>query len=47
MWQGALKKIVPVIFSGDEVEDYNKLIRLAGEKTAQETIKNILHEHLR
>ena len=34
------------IFTGNEIEDYNKLIALSGERTAQETIKRILHEHL-
>ena len=43
---GRFEKIVSLIFSGDEIEDYNKLINLAGEKTAQEIIKGILHESL-
>ena len=43
---GNPQKIVSIIFSGDEIEDYNKLISLAGEKTAQETIKEILHKAL-
>lgn len=43
---GRFEKIVSVIFSGDEIEDYHKLIRLTGEKTAQEIIKGILHENL-
>lgn len=44
---GKAEKVVSMIFSGNEIEDYNKLIRLAGENTAQETIKQILHEHLK
>lgn len=43
---GKYEKIVSLVFSGDEVEDYYKLIELAGENTAQETIKKILHEHI-
>ena len=39
--------MVSIVFSGNEIDDYNKLIRLAGEQTAQETIKQILHEHLK
>ena len=35
-----------IFFSGDEIEDYERLIRLAGEETAQATIKKILHEHM-
>lgn len=38
---------VSLLFSGDEVEDYCKLIELAGQDSAQATIKRILHEHLR
>ena len=33
--------------TGDEVDDYNKLIALSGEDTAQAVIKRILHEHLK
>lgn len=44
---GHPEKLVSIIFSGNEIEDYNKLIRLAGENTAQETIKQILHEYLK
>ena len=44
---GRVEKVISIVFSGDEIEDYNKLIRLAGERTAQETIKTILHENLK
>ncbi len=43
---GKFEKAISIIFTGDEIEDYNKLIELSGEKTAQETIKKILHEYL-
>lgn len=43
---GRTEKVVSVVFTGNEIEDYNKLIALSGERTAQETIKRILHEHL-
>lgn len=33
---GRLEKVVSIIFSGNEIDDYNKLIELAGEETAQE-----------
>lgn len=44
---GKPEKILAIIFSGNEIDDYNKLINLAGKKTAQETIKKILHEYLK
>ncbi|HJD23961.1 MAG TPA: HNH nuclease [Firmicutes bacterium] len=44
---GKPEKMVSIVFSGNEIDNYNKLIRLAGEQTAQETIKQILHEHLK
>lgn len=43
---GKFEKAVSIIFSGNEIEDYNKLIQLAGEETAQSTIKKILHNYL-
>ena len=32
------------MFTGDEVEDYKRLISLSGEEGAQATIKRILHD---
>lgn len=43
---GKPEKVVSLIFTGNEIQDYNKLIALAGEKTAQETIKSIIHKYL-
>lgn len=43
---GRIEKVISIVFTGDEIEDFNKLIELSGEKTAQETIKKILHEYL-
>lgn len=43
---GKIEKVISIIFTGDEIEDYNKLIKLSGEETAQATIKKLLHEHL-
>lgn len=43
---GRYEKVVSVIFTGNEIEDYIKLINLAGEKTAQEMIKKIIHDYL-
>lgn len=44
---GRVEKIVSIIFTGDEIEDYNRLVNLSGEETAQATIKKILHDHLK
>lgn len=44
---GKPEKMISIIFSGNEIDDYNKLILLAGKDTAQTTIKKILHEHLK
>lgn len=44
---GKAEKVVSIIFTGDEIDDYNKLVELAGEESAQATIKKILHEHLK
>ena len=44
---GKYEKIISLIFTGDEIEDYYKLLQLSGEEEAQKTIKKILHEHLK
>ena len=38
---------ISIMFSGDETADYEKLIKLSGEATAQETVKRILHDYLK
>lgn len=43
---GKYEKVISIMFTGDEIEDYQKLIDLAGKKTAQETIKKIVHDFL-
>jgi hypothetical protein len=43
---GRYEKIISIVFTGNEIEDYNKLIGLAGEESAQDLIKRIIHEHL-
>ena len=37
---GKVEKVIFIIFTGDEIKDYNRLVSLAGEETAQATIKN-------
>lgn len=35
-----------ISFTGDEVQDYYRLIELVGEETAQQAIKKLIHEAL-
>ncbi len=44
---GKFEKIIPLVFSGDEMEYYYKLIKLSSEEQVQEIIKQIIHEHLK
>ena len=44
---GKFQKIVTVVFTGDEIEDYRRLISISGEAGAQTTIKRILHDKLK
>ncbi len=44
---GRAEKAVSIIFTGDEIEDYNRLVKLSSEETAQATIKAIIHEYLK
>lgn len=43
---GKPEKMISILFTGNEIDDYNKLISLSGEDSAQATIKQILHKHL-
>ncbi|MBQ1437871.1 MAG: hypothetical protein IIZ07_08070 [Ruminococcus sp.] len=43
---GKYEKIISLVFSGNEIEDYRKLIELSVEENAQKLIKRIIHEHL-
>jgi len=43
---GQTMRQISILFSGDEIQDYRKLMRVAGNETAQMTIKRILHFHL-
>ena len=44
---GKYEKVISLVFSGDEIEDYNKLIQLSGEDRAQEVVKKLIHKHLK
>lgn len=43
---GKFEKHVAISFTGDEVQDYYRLIELVGEETAQQAIKKLIHEAL-
>jgi len=44
---GRQQRIISIVFTGDEIEDYNRLIEISGADNAQQVIKDILHEHLK
>lgn len=43
---GKQQRVVTVVFTGNEIEDYNRLVEMAGIDRAQQEIKNILHKYL-
>lgn len=43
---GKFEKNIAISFSGDEVQDYYRLIELVGEETAQNAIKKLIHDAL-
>ncbi|MBR3570081.1 MAG: hypothetical protein IKN96_04675 [Oscillibacter sp.] len=44
---GKAVKAVSILFSGDETQDYERLVKLSGQEPIQATIKRILHEYLK
>jgi hypothetical protein len=40
------QKIITIIFTGGEIEDFDRLIEMSGADGAQEMIKSIVHEYL-
>jgi len=43
---GKKQRMIPIVFTGGDIEDYNSLISKGGIEGAQKTIKGILHEYL-
>jgi len=43
---GSYHRILSIVFTGDEVNDYNRLIEAVGIDGAQNVIKKLIHEHL-
>jgi hypothetical protein len=44
---GKQQRIISIVFTDNEIEDYERLIGLSGIENDQNTIKAILHEHLK
>lgn len=43
---GKQQRMISIVFTGNEIEDYNRLIEISGIDKAQQMIKDILHKHL-
>lgn len=43
---GNKQRIVSIIFTGDEIEDYNRLVQATGTDGAQDFIKQLIHDRL-
>ena len=43
---GKHERIIAIVFTGDEIEDYNRLIDMAGIDNAQQAIKALIHKHI-
>lgn len=43
---GKQQRMISIVFTGNEIEDYNRLIEMSGIDKAQQMIKDILHKHL-
>lgn len=44
---GRFEKIVTILFSGDEIDDYHKIVEHLGTKTIQEFIKEMIKESMK
>lgn len=43
---GKQQRQIIVSFTGNEIEDYNGLIKLVGRDNAEQTIKQLIHQYL-
>jgi len=43
---GKQQRIISIVFTGNEIEDYNRLIEISGIENAQQKMKEILHKQL-
>ncbi|MBQ8422101.1 MAG: HNH endonuclease [Bacteroidales bacterium] len=44
---GSIQRQIIITFTGNEIEDYNKLIALVGKEDAQDTIKQLINDYLK
>ena len=44
---GKQQRVISIIFTGDEVEDYKKLIEISGIEEAQNIIKGLVKDYLK
>jgi ribosome biogenesis protein Tsr3 len=44
---GKRRRIISILFAGDEIEDYERLIGPSRIERAQEAVKTIIHEYLK
>jgi len=44
---GKQQRIIVITFTGNEIEDYNKLIGLVGEEQAEDTIKKMIEQYIK
>jgi hypothetical protein len=44
---GNKQRVIGIVFTGDEIEDYNRLIETTGIDGAQNLIKQLIHEYLK
>ena len=44
---GKEQRQIVVSFTGDEIEDYNKLIALVGADEAEDTIRGLIHKYIK
>lgn len=43
---GKQQRVISIVFTGDEIEDYKRLIEISGMEEAQRIIKGLIHEYL-
>ena len=43
---GKQQRVITIVFTGDEIEDFERLIEISGIEEAKRTIKNLIHEYL-
>ena len=43
---GKQQRVISIIFTGNEIEDYERLIEISGMEEAQRIIKGLIHEYL-